>query len=357
DRDPVKIGALLGLVKENASIRAVHPPPATKGALDHVIPAFELWVDDSSFTEQYACLVEEIPLAECGKPECPTCPEVCDDKKDNDGDGDTDCSDTDCADRAGCEQPAVEKEPKGRKGRSDTVAYTYRSYFALPVTWNGIPAPPPPPPPPPPTPDEVCDDGVDNDRDGRTDCRDLDCRDHPGCQKEKAETVVHLDVGLNASVVTMGDVTSEGLDWIADNGVVARGNIRLAVGAEKGLRGMIALNISPPYPIINDGTEFYQDATYMAGVSYGLPVSDGLELEPRLLVGLVDRAIAWDGTYGFRAMQLGLDAGASIHLLLSDGFGLYVDGGLQSSPPIEDGSELALDTSGAQFSGGAEIRF
>jgi hypothetical protein len=59
--------------------------------------------------------------------------EICDNRLDDDGDGDTDCDDTDCVDFAAC-----------------------------------VPA-------------EVCTDGVDNDRDGDTDCDDADCVDDLAC--------------------------------------------------------------------------------------------------------------------------------------------------------------------------------
>ena len=82
--------------------------------------------------------------------------EVCDDGRDNDCDGDTDCRDTDCGrddDRDGCVLA-----PCGADCNDDDPAVGCRG--------------------------EICGDGADNDCDGATDCQDAACisdRDRDGC--------------------------------------------------------------------------------------------------------------------------------------------------------------------------------
>lgn len=58
----------------------------------------------------------------------------------------------------------------------------YQAYSGVTLTVDAASggAPPPPPPPDP----EVCDDGIDNDGDGDTDCADSDCSGDPVCQPE-----------------------------------------------------------------------------------------------------------------------------------------------------------------------------
>jgi len=89
--------------------------------------------------------------------------EFCQDQKDNDGDGHVDCADQDCEVFALCLRP---------------------------VMVSPLPPPPQPqfvaPPPPPPAEERgwMCSDGVDNDRDGLTDCFEKVCQSSRRCRRQ-----------------------------------------------------------------------------------------------------------------------------------------------------------------------------
>jgi hypothetical protein len=74
--------------------------------------------------------------------------EICGDGVDNDGDGKTDCADPDCL-GAACDSPDA-----------GTTAMNCGVSGATPVCVAR---------------EAVCDDNVDNDGDGKTDCADPDC--------------------------------------------------------------------------------------------------------------------------------------------------------------------------------------
>ncbi|MDA3864243.1 MAG: hypothetical protein PF689_10300 [Deltaproteobacteria bacterium] len=72
-------------------------------------------------------------------------PEICDNEKDDDGDGDSDCADLECCSESYCaDKPWCES--------SDV---------------------------------EICDNGIDDDGDENTDCNDIDCSDHENCQNNE----------------------------------------------------------------------------------------------------------------------------------------------------------------------------
>jgi hypothetical protein len=53
---------------------------------------------------------------------------------------------------------------------------------------------------PPPPPDEVCDNGIDDDEDGDTDCDDADCSDEESCQEPAGPTFVRGDGNSDGSI-------------------------------------------------------------------------------------------------------------------------------------------------------------
>ncbi|MCH2583142.1 MAG: hypothetical protein MK138_00085, partial [Planctomycetes bacterium] len=53
---------------------------------------------------------------------------------------------------------------------------------------------------PPPPPDEGCDNGIDDDEDGDTDCDDADCSDEESCQEPAGPTFVRGDANSDGSV-------------------------------------------------------------------------------------------------------------------------------------------------------------
>ena len=53
---------------------------------------------------------------------------------------------------------------------------------------------------PPPPPDEVCDNGIDDDEDGDTDCDDADCSEEESCQEPAGPTFVRGDGNSDGSV-------------------------------------------------------------------------------------------------------------------------------------------------------------
>jgi len=90
-------------------------------------------------------------LVDFGNPKTPT-ERDCDDERDNDGDGFTDCDDQDCETDEACTGPNI-----------NNLNNVYNNF-------NNIVGP------------EICDDGHDNDGDGLYDCDDAeDCFEHPFC--------------------------------------------------------------------------------------------------------------------------------------------------------------------------------
>jgi len=124
---------------------------------------------------------------DCADAECalsPVCPlkEVCDDGIDNDENGSADCEDKACALHVFCTKAPtpqiqvirevvertverileVQKEP--------TIINNVQQGAARFVGGGGGPPK-----------ERLCTDGVDNDKNGKTDCEDLNCASHPSC--------------------------------------------------------------------------------------------------------------------------------------------------------------------------------
>jgi hypothetical protein len=119
--------------------------------------------------------------------------EVCNDGVDNDLDSLLDCADADCAGLALCAPPVA--------------------LYAAPVA----PYAPPPVAPAPPS-REVCNDGVDNDRDGLTDCGDADCARLTYCAPSVTLYGVPITPPVGPEVCTDGiDNDRDGLVDLADS--------------------------------------------------------------------------------------------------------------------------------------------
>ncbi len=131
-RECPSVGAVSTLAKTSASIAASPTRPALPNALAAVQPNYELLFDDKGFRKTYLCLINGIPLAECGQVKCPSCKTKLEKTEDKD----------------------MEKTTQSRH-----VRYVYRHYLGLKV------APVP----------EICRDGVDNDLNGLVDVRDPAC--------------------------------------------------------------------------------------------------------------------------------------------------------------------------------------
>jgi len=130
----------------------------------------------------------------CEGPDCTydTCtvlnPEVCNDGFDNDLDGKVDCVDPLCASAANCQcisgaymgDPCT-GVPIGTLDCSKTRGcncWGFWDYASDPSRFNC------------PYPEgNHCNDGVDNDQDGKIDCHDLDCHDTPPCKEVCNDTV------------------------------------------------------------------------------------------------------------------------------------------------------------------------
>ena len=70
------------------------------------------------------------------------------------------------------------------------------------------------PPPPPPPPAEICDDGIDNDLDGDTDCADADCSADPACAPPPPPPAEICDDGIDNDLD--GDTDCADADCSAD---------------------------------------------------------------------------------------------------------------------------------------------
>jgi hypothetical protein len=95
----------------------------------------------------------------------PGAPEICDDAKDNDCDGYTDCSDSDCTASSNCDHDR------------DDDGYDSTAYGGDDCNDNDSDVNPGAP--------EDCDDAKDNDCDGYTDCSDPDCTASSNCDYDK----------------------------------------------------------------------------------------------------------------------------------------------------------------------------
>ena len=200
---PVPVKDVISLFGKHADLVASTADKTHKNSLAAVQPNFELTLDVKNFIQQYECLVQEIPLTQCGVPVCPSCDTVvvppppkeepsnpeyvayqvrhyvvkdyslpteeCNDGWDNDLDGQIDCKDTDCEGSQYCTEIIVDEVcdngiDDDKDGRRDCYDSDCTDHPACEI------------------PDEVCDNGKDDDRDGRRDCSDSDCANHPACE-------------------------------------------------------------------------------------------------------------------------------------------------------------------------------
>jgi hypothetical protein len=119
-----------------------------------IISGFEYWT--------------QFEIRDCGN----TSPEeVCDNGKDDDKDGKTDCNDSDCS-RSSC---CKDSDGDGVKDCDDKCPYERGS-----ASNNGCPI-------------EICDNGKDDDKDGKTDCNDSDCSRSSCCKDSDGDGVKDCD--------------------------------------------------------------------------------------------------------------------------------------------------------------------
>jgi hypothetical protein len=122
----------------------------------------------------------------------PGAPEICNDNKDNDCDGSTDCSDSDCSTSSHCDHD------------NDNDGYDGTAYGGDDCDDNDPDINPGAP--------EICEDNKDNDCDGSTDCSDPDCANNSHCiDKGNLEILVvdHEGKGLKAIVYMNGSYKGE----------------------------------------------------------------------------------------------------------------------------------------------------
>ena len=65
--------SLFNIIAANAEIEPEPAKPTLPGAIEAVDHGYELVVEKDNLALQYQCLIERIPLAECGKVVCPEC--------------------------------------------------------------------------------------------------------------------------------------------------------------------------------------------------------------------------------------------------------------------------------------------
>jgi hypothetical protein len=178
----LSIRQVFGLVKKHTEIVASPAKANLDDAISAVDPNYELLLDQASFQTQYGCLVNRLPVSECGEEDTY---KRCTDTLDNNSDGKLDCEDSSCAaicklieevSKKEVEEEKAAPEPEHASGRRNTtVAYSYRHFFTLPIQ------------PPPEIGPEACFDEWDNDLDGNTDCEDSDCSEL--CEKHENDYV------------------------------------------------------------------------------------------------------------------------------------------------------------------------
>jgi hypothetical protein len=174
----ISIGQVFDLVQQHTEIVASPAKANLDDAISAVDPNYELLLDRASFQTQYGCLVNRLPVSECGEEDTH---KRCTDTLDNDSDGKVDCEDSSCAAicklieevaKKEAEEKEAEPEPAPTNNRRNAaVVYSYRHFFTLPIQ------------PPPEIGPEACFDGWDNDLDGNADCDDSDCSEL--CQKHE----------------------------------------------------------------------------------------------------------------------------------------------------------------------------
>ena len=108
-----------------------------------------------------------------GQNTCTGGPELnCANKKDDDGDGLTDCGDNDCAADAACKNLPKESICDNKKDDDSDGATDCDDPDCGGMTGCAVPAH-----------EKLCTDKLDNDKDGAIDCADNDCALDPACQK------------------------------------------------------------------------------------------------------------------------------------------------------------------------------
>jgi hypothetical protein len=95
---------------------------------------------------------------------------TCSDGIDNDCDGQTDAADADCAGAVVCADITVDNGGKSACNNEPTCEWIGSPKSGFCQDAGGT------------TTENVCDDGIDNDNDGATDCNDGDCAGDPACQ-------------------------------------------------------------------------------------------------------------------------------------------------------------------------------
>jgi hypothetical protein len=95
--------------------------------------------------------------------------EICDDGKDNDGDGKIDCMDSDCDNNANCSLPSTETNCSNN---ADDDGDGWTDCADPDCDGASICTP---------SSEANCSDGIDNDGDGMTDCADIDCSGAAAC--------------------------------------------------------------------------------------------------------------------------------------------------------------------------------
>jgi hypothetical protein len=397
---PVDFSSVLNIFAKSMSLEAKPASPTLNNAVKAVEPGYEL-VLDGDVADQYQCLVQaipvqdceacalyevplttcseclrrEIPIKECGRcdqygltlEECSACIEA-------------------GTDLAKCE-PEEEDSASEEEEEERTIAYTYRNYFTFPLEWHPnestdfgncddghdndldgrtdaadpdcdvvIPA------------EAVCDDGIDNDGDGFADCDDSDCPtakkeedaqcadgydndcdglvdgDDPDCMPSSHR----IDVGLALTTATFSNLPADGLEWTADKGALAAAAIRYVYAPKASgiLRLMLSFDSTPGYALVNGGEDSYSSRSLGGGAGLHFGVGEGLAVEPHLLVKNTTMNIApgaASGIFSEKASGIGLDVGVELHKALTDSLGLYVGANFLTTPDITTAGVAVVD--------------
>lgn len=152
------------------------------------------------YVEEYASIVG------ADLPRNVTVPEVCDNGRDDDRNGQTDCADAACAELEAC-KPAIE--------------------------------------------DEICDDGLDNDQNGATDCADAACADAANCQAgPEPEPITDPVEAVSSPNRAIPDADAAGIiDQIVINEEFTVGRVELLLDIVHTYRGDLKVKLVHP-----DGT-------------------------------------------------------------------------------------------------------
>lgn len=404
---PVGFQDLYNIVAANASIVASPGKVSIPGAVEAVEPGYELVLDKDQLAQQYQCLINQIPLKDCGKVICPDCVEEkvekkekvvvdtgrdpavayvyrnyftiplhwnpheapafnnCDDGRDNDLDLSDDCADSDCpCSERECDDN-VDNDSDGLTDCDDVEDCGNQS-VCIPVEYS----------------EDICDDGIDNDDDGLIDCADRkDCNpnglkserreqcndgfdndcdgkiddEDPGCQVEKRFGRLDFNIGVS-TIATNGLTLQNGTDfltWNVAGGPIPAFGLRYLFGASESslIRYTLAAERTPVYDIVHEGSASYRSWTLSGGLASHVDFMDGrLYIEPHLLLSLVDRNIAPEanGVDQFSAHDRtpALDIDLEVHFQLTETIGLYAGGGYQVINPVSVNGVNVLDTAG-----------